>query len=54
MRTVWAAHLDPLPALGVQAHGPDVLTEVVRAAERLGHGDRPLVRSAAGLLAVWR
>ncbi|MFJ7250970.1 DUF6895 family protein [Streptomyces sp. NPDC098085] len=53
VRNAWAAHLDPLLALGVQAHDPGVLADVLRAAERLGRGDRPLVRSAAALLAAW-
>ncbi|MBT2399496.1 hypothetical protein J7E89_26925, partial [Streptomyces sp. ISL-100] len=53
-RTAWTAHLDPLLALSVQARDPELLTEVLLAAERLGHGDRPLVRSAAALLAAWR
>ena len=53
VRADLAARLDPLLALAVRAHDQAVLTEVVRAAERLGHGDAPLVRSAAALLAAW-
>ncbi|WP_073784627.1 DUF6895 family protein [Streptomyces sp. CB01580] len=48
-----AACLGPLLALAVRAHDPAVLTDVLRAAERLGHGDDPLARSAAALLAAW-
>ena len=53
-RTQWSAQLYPLLALGVQARDPAVLTDVLSAAEALGHADRPLVRSAAALLAVWQ
>ncbi|MCZ1011821.1 DUF6895 family protein [Streptomyces lydicus] len=53
-RVAWSAHLGPLLALSVQARDPDVLAEVVHAAERLGQGRRPLVRSAAALLAAWQ
>ncbi|MDI3388696.1 hypothetical protein QIS99_21165 [Streptomyces sp. B-S-A8] len=47
------AHLEPLLVLAVQAHDPTVLADVLGAAERLGDGDRPLVRRAAALLAAW-
>ncbi|MFI9625612.1 DUF6895 family protein [Streptomyces sp. NPDC052042] len=53
VRAELAACLDPLLALAVQARDLAVLTDVVRAAERLGHGGGPLVRSAATLLAAW-
>ncbi|MGW2562009.1 DUF6895 family protein [Streptomyces sp. NPDC001514] len=52
-RSAWSAQLDPLLALGVQAHDPAVVTELIRAAEHLGQGDRPLIRSAAALLRAW-
>ncbi|MEU3651465.1 hypothetical protein AB0E67_01245 [Streptomyces sp. NPDC032161] len=52
-RAEWAACLGPLLALTVRAHDPAVLTDVLRAAECLGHGDDPLARSAAALLAAW-
>ncbi|MFF3730679.1 DUF6895 family protein [Streptomyces sp. NPDC002476] len=53
-RAELAACLGPLLALTVQAHDPAVLTDVLRVAAHLGHGDDPLVRSAAALLAAWR
>ncbi|MEU9848135.1 hypothetical protein [Streptomyces sp. NPDC047985] len=52
-RAELAACLGPLLALAVRAHDPAVLTDVLRAAERLGHRDDPLARSAAALLAAW-
>ncbi|MFF9345833.1 DUF6895 family protein [Streptomyces sp. NPDC014734] len=52
VRAELAACLDPLLVLAVQAHDRGVLAEVLRAAERLGHGDGATVRSAAALLAA--
>ncbi|MFB7912981.1 DUF6895 family protein [Streptomyces sp. NPDC056061] len=52
VRAELAACLDPLLVLAVQAHDPEVLAEVLRAAERLGRGDGATVRSAAALLAA--
>ncbi|MFI9050798.1 DUF6895 family protein [Streptomyces sp. NPDC053427] len=46
-RAAWAAHLAPVLVLCVQARDLPVLTQVLRAAEALGHGDAPVVRSAA-------
>lgn len=53
-RPAWSAQIPPLLVLSVQARDTGVLSEVLQAAERLGHGDRPLVRSAAALLRAWR
>ncbi|WP_159033596.1 hypothetical protein [Streptomyces sp. WMMB 322] len=49
----WPGYLASLLVLAVQARDPDVLAEVLSAAERLGHGDESLVRSASALLAAW-
>ncbi|GAA3137967.1 hypothetical protein GCM10010466_31130 [Planomonospora alba] len=48
-RAVWSSYLAPLLVLGVQARDPAVLADVTRAADRLGHGDHPLLRAAAAL-----
>ncbi|MFD7313751.1 DUF6895 family protein [Streptomyces sp. NPDC059883] len=53
VRAAWAGRLDPLLVLGVQAHDPDTLAEVLRAAEQLGRSDHPIPRRAAALLAAW-
>lgn len=46
-------HLGPLLVLAVQARDPDVLADVLRAAERLGRDGDLLVRSANALLTAW-
>ncbi|QPP06113.1 hypothetical protein G4Z16_06565 [Streptomyces bathyalis] len=46
-------HLGPLLVLAVQARDPDVLADVLLAAERLGLGGDSLVRSAQALLTAW-
>lgn len=46
-------HLGPLLVLAVQARDPDVLAEVLRAADRQGQSGDLLVRSANALLAAW-
>ncbi|MFJ9847966.1 DUF6895 family protein [Streptomyces sp. NPDC101150] len=51
-REAWAAHVVPLLVLCVQARDLPVLTEVLRAAEALGQGDAPVVRSAAAYVSA--
>ncbi|MGW1143912.1 DUF6895 family protein [Streptomyces sp. NPDC002454] len=53
-RSEWSAHLVPLLAHAVREHDSAALTDLLRAAEHLGQGDRPVVRSAAALLRARR
>ncbi|MGW4561579.1 DUF6895 family protein [Streptomyces sp. NPDC004561] len=53
-RAAWSAHLDPLLALTVRQRDRAVLTDLLHAAEHLGQGNHPLVRSAATLLGLWQ